>query len=156
MGKRGPQPTPTNVLAERGSWIAKTDARQNEIKMPAAPAVPEPPAWLTPEGREQYDRVAANIHGYGLLATVDVDILAAYCERLSQYITLRDEAARTEYVMPNGRANPIHAMTAEAQRDCVRLIRELGLSPAARVGLTIDKPKAKIGEIVDARGGFAT
>ncbi len=170
MGKRGPQPTPTEKLLARNSWRGKEAKRKNEIKVPSIKDVPEPPSWLTIGGKEQFERLAPGIQASGLLSAADIDALAAYAERLSQYIELRDAASKENptllsvVTLDDGtmvadglqRANPLHKLRDEAARDCDRLRRELGMSPASRVGLVVEKPKAKIGEIIDRKAGFAT
>lgn len=159
MGNRGPQPTPTATLEARNSRRAKEDKRKNEIKLPTLPQPPDAPRWLSKEAKSLFKTTAEELHRAGLLTAVDADALGAYAERLAQYIELRDEASNTSLTFENEgmiRAHPIHKMRDEAHADCLRLRRELGMSPAARVGLTIDKPKPKVGEIVAIKGGFAT
>lgn len=160
MGKRGPQPTPTATLAARKSWRANQEKRKNEVQPVALSIVPDPPAWLTEAGAVEFRRIAPEIHPSGLLTVADIDALGAYAERLSQYVELRAAAELEPMTFENEgmiRAHPVHKMRDEAAADCVRLRRELGMSPSGRVGITTEKPaKHKIGEVIPKSKGFAT
>jgi P27 family predicted phage terminase small subunit len=160
MGKRGPQKTPTKTLKERGSWLAKLPERQNEISIPGLVDPPEPPDWLDSGGRDQFIRLAPVMHALGLLSFADIDAMGLYAERLAQYIELRDSAAKqNSIIINNGRVykNPTYSLRDEAQRDCIRLLRELGMSPTARVGLTTEKKTATPATLMmETEGGYAT
>lgn len=161
MGKRGPQPTPTEELQRRGSWRAKTAERKNEIKVAKAKRVPAAPGWLPKDARREYRRIAEILTAAKLVTAVDADMIAHLAVATVQYVKLLHHGATEAATIPTDgllRRNPIIAMRAEAQRDIIRLIRELGMSPASRVGLAIQDSETKAGDIVKfgAGGGFAT
>jgi P27 family predicted phage terminase small subunit len=160
MGKRGPQPTPTAELKARKSWRANQEKRKNEIVVPIATVAPVAPSWLSEKGRIQFDLIAQELHSSGLLATVDDHAVGQYCERLSQYIELRDNALSAHPVIVKdgvARKNPVILLRDEALRDCLRLLRELGMSPTARVGLTTEKKAATPATLMmETEGGYAT
>lgn len=161
MGKRGPQPTPTEELQRRGSWRAKTAERQNEIKVAKAKRVPAAPSWLPKDARREYKRIAGVLIAAKMVTVVDADMIAHLAVATVEWVKLlRWDGELGPVVGGEGvpRRNPIYAMRAEAQRDVVRLIRELGMSPASRVGLAIQDVAPKAGDVVQfgAGGGFAT
>lgn len=49
MGRRGPVPTPTNILKLRGSTLVTRKRESREVKAPAGR--PDPPVWLDPANR---------------------------------------------------------------------------------------------------------
>ena len=160
MGKRGPQPIPTETLNRRGSWRGKTKERENEIKLPAIPEAPEPPSWISDEGRALWPDIAPRIHRYGLMRDVDAEVCALLCDAIVLYRRARDhQLSGMPVTFKDGqpKRNPMVGILREAEADVIRLMRELGMSPAARVGLTIDKPAAKDGVIVPvSKSRFAT
>lgn len=160
MGKRGPQKTPTDVLAQRGSWLAKLPERQNEAKIEPTPIIPACPDWVTDAGRDYWQMVAHDLHAVGLMTRVDVQTVGMLCDALAEYVTLRDSPDNGDRVMfaekGDPRRNPIWAAVKEARADVLRLIRECGMSPASRAGMVLVQPEAKKGEVKKFGGGFAT
>ena len=151
MGKRGPQPTPTAQLEARGSWLAKLPERKRETAVAVIVDIPSAPEWLTPSAVLLWDSITREAQDGGTLSCMDLSMCGFLCERLSQYIALRDNAFSAQPVLVKdglARTNPIIIQRNEAQRDCIRLLRELGMSPASRVGLVLAPKKAKpAGEI---------
>ncbi len=90
MGKRGPKPTPTKILALRGSWRAKT--RPNEPIPPAGE--PAMPSWLSRSAKATWKSVVPPLVQMGVASSVDRFALARYCETL---VTWR-EARKTHDV----------------------------------------------------------
>ena len=160
MGKRGPQKTPTDVLAQRGSWLAKRPERQNEAKVEPTPIIPACPEWVSPAGREHWQSVAHEIHACGLMTRVDVQTVGMLCDALAEYVKLRDSEDNGERCVytstGDARRNPIWQAVRDARADVIRLIRECGMSPASRAGMVLVQPEAKKGEVKKFGGGFAT
>lgn len=161
MGKRGPQPLPTEELERRRSWHAKKSERLNEIKVKPATDPPSPPKWLDGDSKREFSRIAKLLVAAKLITDIDADIIAQLAVALTQWRKLCDDSRCAEPVTYNqhgdAKRNPAMMARAEAQRDVVRLIRELGMSPASRVGLVLQKPGGdRAGTIIDWNGGFAT
>lgn len=133
MGKRGPKPTPTDVLKLRGSW--RGEVRDDE---PVATGEPYPPAWLTKNARKVWDEVMPHLVGLGVAKAVDSNTLAMFCDAMSQYITLAKRVER-EGVVRAGKANPCVRMRDDAFRRAVQVAREFGFTPSARVGLSANQ-----------------
>lgn len=158
--KRGPQKTPTDVLKRRGSWRGKLPERQNEVKPPALKAPPAPPPWLDKASRVHFRRLAPVLIEVGLVTVADTEIVAHLCASLEQWVKLCAACENAEPVVcKDDRVwrNPVFTMRSEAHRDLIRIMRELGMSPSARAGLTLSSPDVKAGDIVAFTGaGFAT
>src|SRR3990167_11235512 len=75
VGKRGPAPTPTATLKQRGSW------RANERKNEPQPErrIPDCPDWLAPEAAEVWNQMAVLLDAMGVLTVADGNALARYC-----------------------------------------------------------------------------
>ena len=84
MGRRGPKPVPTSVLALRGSWRA--DARKGEPQPEPLDDVPTPPKWVGKPGVELWQELAKPLLDAGVLTTWDVQRFAAMCRAWSDYV----------------------------------------------------------------------
>jgi len=136
----GPRKTPTAELEKRGSWRAKEPSRQNEISVPLVLDIPAPPDWLESAAADIWQIVAGEIHAAGLLTNADMTICGFLCERIAQYIKLRDHKSCKQPTIVVGNKihqNPTIKLRDEAQRDCIRIIKDLGMSPTARIGLVL-------------------
>ena len=143
MAKRGPSKTPSKVLRNRGSWRAET--RKGE---------PEPegevvrPTWLSDAAAAKWDELAPMLLATGVLTVADVDTLAEYC-----HFWTRREAA-TAFIKKNGDTHLVHDgrgkvkgvrqypqvwMELKYAEKCERLRAKLGMDPAARSNLSVEK-----------------
>ena len=143
MGKRGPKPTPTKTLERRGSPVAK-----ERVGEPTPDSVRlTPPAWLSDEAREHFDRLAAHYHAMEILGGCDVTAVALLAESLAEYIAAREEVKRagrsTESATGTVMVHPAVGARNKAHDQVVKLLREFGGTPSSRVGLRLaaEKPK---------------
>ena len=83
MGKRGPKPTPTNILKLRGSTLVSKRREASEVQGPEG--MPDAPDWLDDEARAAWDRLAPMLDGMGILTRVDENALARYCRLWSRW-----------------------------------------------------------------------
>jgi P27 family predicted phage terminase small subunit len=108
------------------------------------PKCPEPPPFLTGYAADEWWAVAPELHNLGLLTSVDVSCLAAYCysygiwrdaaEALAK-IAARDEATHGLLIKGtdgNAKRNPLVKIAADAAADMVRYANEFGLTAVAR------------------------
>jgi P27 family predicted phage terminase small subunit len=78
--------------------------------------------------------VAPQLHAIGMLSTVDLAVLSAYCESYGRWraaIELRGHGL----IGPDGRVNPLIRIERQAALDMLKFGSELGLTPAARTRL---------------------
>jgi hypothetical protein len=73
----GSRPTPVPLKLLRGNPGKRPLKRGFEPPQPPLP--PDPPKFLTGDALEEWHRIAAGLHLFGLLTKVDVSPLAAYC-----------------------------------------------------------------------------
>ena len=152
MGKRGPAKEPTALRLLKGN-PGKRAINAAEPQPPAVPADLQPPEWVQSDERAlaEWQRVFPHLQTLGLVTVVDVTALAALCRQYSLWracedflrsegrvIELRDDKGNLKGVI----AAP-HVKMADAAYDrWARMCREFGLTPSARTGLKVEKPKA--------------
>lgn len=154
MGRRGPQPTPTSVLAARGSWRAK--ARQ-ESEPPRIEGVPERPSWLTGEAKRLWENLVEWLDRMGVLSSADVTAMARYCQYWHEWTeatkVIRKKGYDQEVVDKNGNVlvmdRPEVARHLKLGEQLDRLEKQFGLTPASRasiansaIGKKEEKPKS--------------
>ena len=143
MGKRGPQPTPTAVLAARGSWRAAARKGEPQPKI----GVPECPSWISDIGREYWTEIAGMLAELGVMTEADRYPLALLVDALARYIAARD-AVTTDGVLDQNKAtytteggavcqHPAVGQMHKAWEQVLKLSREFGLTPASRAGITV-------------------
>lgn len=140
MGKRGPAPTPTEVLKKRGSWRAKK--RKGEPK--PAEGAPVCPDWLMPEAKEAWMRLCGHLRGMKMLRACDEKALARYCQLWARWVRTEKRIAE----------HPEHERRDQRQKHAValsdrllKLEKEFGLTPAARAGMTTGKGESDTGKV---------
>lgn len=140
MGERGPAPKPTALKVLQGN-PGKRALPKGEPR-PAAGKVPAAPRWLGEEARREWRRVARTLHGAGLLTEADHDALALYCEtfaswrRAEGFVRKNGEVIRT--AAGNVIQNPYLSIANRAKKDALVLLREFGMTPAARSRISIE------------------
>ena len=135
MGKRGPKPTPTKILENRGSWRAtvRSDEPTPDVKIPSAPT------WLDREGRREWGRLTRELEKLGIVAQVDRSTLAAYCQAYANLYRAQKEikVGGITTVSATGSVikHPAMAVMEKAIDQILKGAALFGLSPASRVGL---------------------
>jgi P27 family predicted phage terminase small subunit len=146
MGVRGPAPTPTKILALRGSRrvVGRAGEPQPEV---ARLATPE---WLAPDAKASYDFLADHLHELGLLTAIDQGALVRYATIWTSYRRCAEFVAKNGEVYPvrskprpdgtpghvlGFKAYPQAKLLVTLSAELLRLEREFGLTPAARARL---------------------
>ena len=147
MGARGPAPTPTRVLAMRGSWRANIN---REEPVPE-PGIPDRPPWLDAYALECWDDLAPRLDAMGVLGIIDGYALALYCQTHSHYRKVTEflnEHGDT-YLMKDRAGNVTGVKEYPQSKKAVQLVnqlmqlgREFGLTPAARTRVRVIPPEA--------------
>jgi P27 family predicted phage terminase small subunit len=109
-----------------------------------APACPEPPAFLDAYAKDEWFRVAPELHRIGLLRVTDVACLAVYAMSYSQWRTASEALARIAAGDPhmagllvkgmdgNPRRNPLVKIVSDAASDMLMVAGLFGMTPVAR------------------------
>lgn len=153
MGKRGPAPTPTNILRLKGN-PGKHHLNDWEPTPPDEfSGMPTPPTLLDEYGLEEWNKKCVGLHAMGLLCEIDDVILAAYCDSISVWrrcneqlkiIALRDPLKALTDVAPSGYEiqNALVGMANVAKRDAIKYSQYLGMSASARRELGVKNTDA--------------
>ena len=141
MGARGPRPTPTALKVLRGE--TRPSRLDRAEPKPRAEPLPTPPD-LGPAATEVWRRVVRGMGPTGVITGVDAESLRIYCESVARYrhaaelldasgplITAAGRGARRGELVKN----PLHQIVRDNAVLVRAYARELGLTPAARVGL---------------------
>lgn len=152
MGKRGPRPTPSNILKLRGSW--RGAANQNEPQ----PRVGEPdyPEGLAEQAKSVWDQLVPLLSGMGVLTKIDGIALGRYCQYWVRWKECEAHVAKYGMTYPiKDKEGKIQGMVEFPQvrrsqalsLTLSRLEAEFGMTPSARSRITVpestDKPTTK-------------
>ncbi len=124
MGKRGPKPTPTATLINRGSWLAKVRKDEPISKTPVGSC----PDWLDGVAADKWKSLTQRLERLGIINEADAETIAQYCHWWGRFMWLVSECP-----------NDIHSQ-GKATEYLIKLGSRLGLSPSDRVGLKTEKP----------------
>lgn len=139
MGTRGPAPKPTRLK------ILSGETRPSVINyaepIPAGGALTPPPD-MREEARVIWERVVDALGSTGVLTSADRDVLRLYAEAFARYLQAEEMLNKTGPLL-KGRdgayvKNPLHQVVRDNADAVKKYARELGLTPAARVGLKGD------------------
>jgi P27 family predicted phage terminase small subunit len=142
MGTRGPAPKPTRLRLLAGE--TRPSVVNYAEPIPAGGPL-TPPVDLRPEAREVWERVVAALGPTGVLTSADKDLLRLYSEAFVRYQEAESMLSKTGPLLKgrdgNFVKNPLHQIVRDNADAVKKYARELGLTPAARVGL-----RSEIGE----------
>ncbi|HIW78115.1 MAG TPA: phage terminase small subunit P27 family [Candidatus Bilophila faecipullorum] len=149
----GRKPLPTQVKLLRGT---AQRCRMNPDEPAPDPSLPDAPTHLSPEAREEWDRVAGELYDLGVLSAVDRAALAAYCQAYGRWVAAERELRREDgsmnliSVTSNGNViqNPLVGIANKSLELMHKYLTEFGMSPSSRTRVGAKK---KTGE----KKGFA-
>ncbi len=139
MGQRGPAPQPTRLKLLRGET---RPSRVNYSEPLPARTDFSPPTELNAEARQVWNEVVEAVAHTGMLTAADLHTLRLYCEAAVRYREADRLYAETG-PLTRGQAgelvkNPLHQIVRDNATLMLQLAGKLGLTPAARSGLTGD------------------
>src|SRR6516225_3251030 len=76
-------PVPLRLKLLRGNPGKRRIRDEPQPAIPPEP--PEPPGFLKPAAKDEWHRVAPEVHALGLLTVLDINLLAAYCESFARW-----------------------------------------------------------------------
>ena len=142
MGRRGPAPTPTNIVRLRG----------NPGKRPLSKEEPQPrrsrpscPRWLKGEARKEWNRVVPELDRLGLLTVVDRAALVTYCQAWARWVDAEAnieqygsvlKAKKSEYFQ----VSPYITISKQSALLVKAFCQEFGLTPASRTRISVPEP----------------
>lgn len=142
-----PIPQPAKLRILKGNGKDRDQAHKKVRQQPQdVPFLPDAPAHLPELAREQWDHVCAGLRRMEIAGPVDVAALEAFC---LAYQDMRDAhadiAARGLWVTGSqGQqvANPMLNAAAKARGQIATIGAQLGLTPAARLRMTLPEKEA--------------
>lgn len=152
----GKRPRPTHLkLIEGNPGKRKLNKREPQ---PTRGEMPSAPDFLNAAAKLEWERLAPELYRLGLLTSVDLNPLAAYCQCFGRWLQaetalaeMKDRPASGLVIKTtsgNAIQNPLVGTANKAARDMMRYASEFGLTPAARarldgIGAAGDAPQSK-------------
>lgn len=142
MGRRGPKKLPSNVKKMRGTYRADR-APENEPE-PEQEA-PNCPTWLKREAKREWRRITPQLEDLGLLTGIDRSALAAYCQAYHEWWEMESDIDENGYYMVTSsgyeQIRPAVTIRNKALNRMHKFLREFGLSPSSRAGISVPEKK---------------
>jgi P27 family predicted phage terminase small subunit len=156
-----PTPVPTVIKIANGN-PGKKRLSKKEPK-PTKAISQEAPKWLSREAKAMWRKLVPEFQAMGLLASIDANTFATYCESFTTYIRLTEELlAEGEVIRGHNRsghayvlANPKSNMRMQAYERFRKAGALIGDSPAsrARLGRLLDDDTDELDEVLHNRPG---
>lgn len=144
---RGQQPTPTKILAARGSWRAKGRAPGPQAFIGPSGSQECPDELTSEDERKEWPLLCERLMRLGVYSDTDIRAMTRYCQLYPQYnILLREvpieRAASIVAVPPRMPSEKIFNQWLKLNHDLLRLEVQFGLTPQSRAGAMV-MPKAE-------------
>ena len=142
MGK-GRKKTPTKIKEMQGT-LEKSRTIENEMVVDLVSKLPTAPDWLSEIGKEEWNKVTAQLFNLEMLYSVDLRLVEAYANEISLYLEcemkLRKENRIDEFQSSEGtvlrrQASPLVKMKNDALNNSLKLAAQFGLTPVARASI---------------------
>lgn len=145
MGRRGPAPKPDKLKALEGN----PGKRKLNLDALEPEGMAKCPADLSVAAKNEWKRVAKELHDLGLFTIIDRTALAVYCDAYDKWITatkaLDEHGLTMEYTNKNGSTNITARPEVNIATKYAQIIKsfcaEFGLTPSSRCRLLLPKDK---------------
>jgi P27 family predicted phage terminase small subunit len=145
LGRRGPAPKPDKLKALEGN----PGKRKLNLDAPEPEGIPTCPSGLSQTAKNEWRRVARELHNLGLLTRIDRSALAVYCDAYEKWIRATEildrEGLTMEYENKAGAVNIIARPEVNIATKYAQLVKsfcaEFGLTPSSRCRLLLPKDK---------------
>jgi len=152
----GPAPKPARQKQLEGTYRKDREA-PNALAFDPANDLPDPPEDLRPETAQQCWRTcAAELHAKGMLATVDLALLRAYCYQVSLMLEAENELELNGKTETRHSAYGSHevrspwvAILSDATEKVSKIGQQFGFSPSSRTRISVP------GKSEEKKSGFA-
>lgn len=146
MGLRGPKGRSTKEKMDRGNpGHVKKPPEDLPAKAQRALPVPNPPTWVSKEGKEVWHRLAPDLVKMGTLTHLDVDLFGKYCQLIGTAI-LQEKAIKGSPYQRNSNNTYSEKMESKIAKACwsqaEKLAPHFGLSPKHRKAMGLQVPGA--------------
>ena len=138
--RMGPPKLPEQLKILRGT--NRPDRNPQSIARPT-PKIPKCPEFISPFARKEFKRVVRQLYKLGLVADIDMAILACYCEAFSDLVDATrmcatiDQQDRKVIRTPAGNLveNPYYSIKKRSMELTLRFAGELGIGASSRSGI---------------------
>jgi P27 family predicted phage terminase small subunit len=136
-----PTPLPTKLHVLRGN-PSKKKLNKREPKPIGfrKGELPPPPKQVTGIARDEWVRIAAELHRLGILTPVDVHPFAVYCLAYARWVKAEEEVG-DEFTITTEKGNvvqnPTLSVARRAAMDMLKAATEFGLTPASRSRIVV-------------------
>lgn len=154
MGTRGPAPTPSAILRDRGSWRGK----RNKAEPAPLKKAPLCPKWFDKDRRAVWKQVVPMLAKMGVLTVADGAALERYCDAIVRWrkasallaekgevFTVRGDDGKVKYIQQL----PYVSIVAGLAALLANIEAQFGMTPSARTRITVEVEQPK------KQGGFA-
>lgn len=150
MGSRGPQPTPSAIKHQRGTFRPDRAATHE----PSPIGAPTCPKWLVDtDARKEFKRLVKLLSAMGVVGKSDENILARYAtlwvrwRRVVQLLMTNHSQEFVTYVDGEGnvkaaQVSAIHSAERSLADQLSRCEGSLGMNPSARSRINVTMPTA--------------
>jgi P27 family predicted phage terminase small subunit len=131
----GPQPQPAALKVLRGNPGHRPIPKEPKVDR----TFPAPPKDLEPEAAAHWRGIGKAYAEAGVVSTLDADVLRIYVEQFVKYRRAAIALAKEDLVLTSEKGerfrNPLDIIARDTAQTLRMYARELGLTPASRVGL---------------------
>lgn len=142
---RGRPRKPTELKLLEGSRVRPHDRNAEAPKWELPDGVPAPPEWLWPLAREEWIRLAPEMHKKGMLTSASMAAFQSYCQSYAEWRGALEVVKNANEMVSEGRAGieTVAAMVRvmrEANKEMRGWMSEFGMTPSTRTKAHADKP----------------
>lgn len=135
---KGRKPIPQETKIAHGNPGKRPEDVDRSTQPQPARVMPKPPAYLSLLARSEWERMTDLLFRNKLLTEIDGEALALYCQSWARMVDAEkkfaDGGSRFTIIQASGNEvkNPLLAVIEHERETIVKLLREFGMTPAAR------------------------
>lgn len=132
-------------MGARGPLKLVVPGEKHQANTPRpAPAMPKPPTWLSPPAKRGWRRVAPGLYRLGLLAELDRQALAQYCQAVARIEEAERALKDGQFYENRGRQylKPEYRILQDSLKEVRAHCALFGLAPGPRMRMQLPEPEA--------------
>jgi len=141
---KGRKKIPTKIKELQGT-IKPCRIVENEMQVALVPEIPDPPAWLSEIGQNEWTKVCSELFGKQMLHQIDLRLIEAYCNAISLHIEtemmLREKGRIQIYKNDDGslkhaQAVPFQKIANDSLERALKIATQFGFTPTSRSSIS--------------------
>ena len=142
---KGRKKLPTAIKELQGT-LQRCRVMDDEMQPQPLPDYPLPAEWLSEYGKMEWHNVVGGLHAIGMLARLDLSILAMYCNEISVYREMEEKLRNNDRAIAikdaNGNLKSVNVVAYQRIADralekALRIASEFGFTPSARTRISM-------------------